>query len=664
VIVPDFRVSESSETTATDLSDSGKSAEDRKEEEKEETERKEESKESQVGSSKKRSYSEVSERSRPYGKRKTALLADALIKAGAIMERPKPKKTATSSKRKAGEGFVSPEGRKKERNDPEEEGKPEEDAEDMGESINMLVGDDERQWLTSEEEEEEEEKKGEKEERKTQEVEVDEKEEQPEVESGEIIEVYATKNPPRPRLASKGAAKVHIPSRVRELDRKYDEKGQEQVYVLTGERGEIRNKLEKGAHTVKKVIVFRRGEGPKESIVDVSTYICSEEEERIDRGYLRKELEEWREMARKGREEIRRLQRREGDTEELMKGLDWWKEQARIKENGIQALLASEKDSAARYHQTLQDLQGWKEAANHAKADLRKKKEEEDQMLQEIDQWKNEAKESRIDAERKAREKQEIEIDWKKILHENERLKGEARNLESNMAEIQSEVKRLRAANGDLLRAKDRLQEEINKGKKREAKGVEEERKGRENSEDQGRGMATERRINVLEKQMEEVQDMKRRIQILEEKEMQREGKGTKSEERKPERNLQVVFELRNPLQTPIPDKKSKLCCTGTVSAENIRRINNALDARRYVVVANRALTQRGIALHVNGERTFHAGQAEYKIQLIQRSQAEGGPAVRPGSLKRLGETRGNFGQRDLEQVIIPVDIDGGWLSM
>jgi hypothetical protein len=163
---------------------------------------------------------------------------------------------------------------------------------------------------------------------------------------------------------------------------------------------------------------------------------------------------------------------------------------------------------------------------------------------------------------------------------------------------------------------------------------------------------------------MEEVQDMKQRIQILEEKEMQREDKGTKLEERKPEGNLQVVFELRNPLQTPTPDKKSKLCCTGTVSAENTRRINNALDARRYVVVANRALTQRGIALHVNGERTFHAGQAEYKIQLIQRSQAEGGPAIRPGSLKRLGETRGNFGQRDLEQVIIPVDIDGGWLSM
>jgi hypothetical protein len=390
IIVPDFRVSESSETTATDLSDNGKSAEDRKEEEKEEAGRKEESKESQISSSKKRSYSDVSERSRTYGKRKTALLADALIKAGSIMERPKPKKTTAPSKRKAGEEFVSPEGRKKERNDPEEEGKPEGDAEDMGESINMLVGDDERQWLTSEEEEEEEDKREEKEERKAQEVEVNEKEERPEIEVEEVVEVYATKNPPRPKLMSKRAAKVHIPGRVREIDRRYDEKGQEQVFVLTGERGEIRNMLEEGAHTVKKVIVFQRGKNPKESIVNVSTYICSEEEERSQEVHKIEEErkdreEEWKEMAQKRREEIRKLQRREGDMEGLMKDLDWWKEQARIKENGIQALLASEKDSTARHNQTLQDLKGWKEAANHAKADLRKKKEEEDQMLREID---------------------------------------------------------------------------------------------------------------------------------------------------------------------------------------------------------------------------------------------------------------------------------------
>jgi hypothetical protein len=98
-------------------------------------------------------------------------------------------------------------------------------------------------------------------------------------------------------------------------------------------------------------------------------------------------------------------------------------------------------------------------------------------------------------------------------LHENRRLEDEARNIKNDMAEIQNEVKKLRAANGDLLRKKDRLQEEINNGKKREAKGVEGERKGQEDSEDQDRGIETERRMCLLEKQMEEVQDMKQRIQ-------------------------------------------------------------------------------------------------------------------------------------------------------
>jgi hypothetical protein len=59
------------------------------------------------------------------------------------------------------------------------------------------------------------------------------------------------------------------------------------------------------------------------------------------------------------------------------------------------------------------------------------------------------------------------------------------------------------------------------------------------------------------------------------------------------EKRLQVVFELRNPMQAPVADKKKKLMCIGRVNAENARRINNILAGNKcQAVVANQSLSR------------------------------------------------------------------------
>jgi hypothetical protein len=102
-----------------------------------------------------------------------------------------------------------------------------------------------------------------------------------EEEKGEIIEI---------RTVIK-KAKVHIPSIVRELECKKDEKGQEEIYLLAGEKEEVKHKLENGAHTVKKVIIFKRNRDQKESIVDVRTYLQEEREEGYTEVYKKIEKE-------------------------------------------------------------------------------------------------------------------------------------------------------------------------------------------------------------------------------------------------------------------------------------------------------------------------------------------------------------------------------------
>jgi hypothetical protein len=131
------------------------------------------------------------------------------------------------------------------------------------------------------------------------------------------------------------------------------------------------------------------------------------------------------------------------------------------------------------------------------------------------------------------------------------------------------------------------------------------------------------------------------------------------------EKKLQVVFELRNPLQTPVADKKKKLICIGRVSAENTRRINNILAGNKsQTVAANQSLTKRKIALHVNGGRVFEVGAPAYELQLIQKPLADGESVVRPGFLKKLGEVRRTYSLGDVEEVVIPVDVENGWVAV
>jgi hypothetical protein len=131
------------------------------------------------------------------------------------------------------------------------------------------------------------------------------------------------------------------------------------------------------------------------------------------------------------------------------------------------------------------------------------------------------------------------------------------------------------------------------------------------------------------------------------------------------EGKLQVVFELRNPMQTPVADKKKKLMCIGRVSAENTRRINNILAGnKQQVVVANPSLAKRKIALHINGGRVFEGGAPAYELQLIQKPLADGDPVVRPGFLKKLGGVRRTSLSSEVEEAVIPVDVEDGWVAV
>jgi hypothetical protein len=104
-----------------------------------------------------------------------------------------------------------------------------------------MIEEEEREWLENGEEEEEGSELGEKEPRR-------EKTPGSEAEEGEIVEV---------RTVIK-KAKVYIPSHVRKVERKKDEKEREVVYLLAREKEELKRKLESGALTVKKVVKFHR----------------------------------------------------------------------------------------------------------------------------------------------------------------------------------------------------------------------------------------------------------------------------------------------------------------------------------------------------------------------------------------------------------------------
>jgi hypothetical protein len=118
-------------------------------------------------------------------------------------------------------------------------------------------------------------------------------------------------------------------------------------------------------------------------------------------------------------------------------------------------------------------------------------------------------------------------------------------------------------------------------------------------------------------------------------------------------------------MQTPVADKKKKLMCIGRVSAENTRRINNILAGnKQQVVVANQSLARRKIALHVNGGRVFEVGAPAYELQLIQKPLAEGDLVVRPEFLKKLGGVRRTSLSSDIEEAVIPVDVEDGWVAV
>jgi hypothetical protein len=225
--------------------------------------------------------------------------------------------------------------------------------------------------------------------------------------------------------------------------------------------------------------------------------------------------------------------------------------------------------------------------------------------------------------------------------------------------------KRLRFANCELLQKVGKIQDEL-----KNCRNIA--RKENDNKEEKVEKTASEtgtqelqyllKRVEVLEKKVATIEELsvetgqirkekeegtENRKEKKEEDEISTKGRMNKEEKGKKEgqtgeieggRKLQVVFELRNPMQTPVADKKKKLMCIGRVSAENTRRINNVLAGnKQQVVVANLSLARQKIALHINGGRVFEGGAPAYEVQLIQKPLADGDPVVRPGFLKKLG---------------------------
>jgi Integrase zinc binding domain/Integrase core domain len=778
ILVPDEKDSSSSESTLRSNSDV--SSEQESQQEIEET-----SKESESGG---KSQSETSTRIRTYGKRKTALLADALIRAGARMEKMEAKRVKISAKRKAESEDSGSEGHKRKRGKEQEE-----EEEGMGEGINMMIEEEERNWLEGEKEIEKEEDKPDKGEVSA-----------PETEEGEIIEV---------RTVIK-KAKVHKPMFERELERKRDEKGQEEIYLLTGEREEIRQRLENGSHTVKKVIMFKRNKDQKESIVDVKTYLQGEKEEgdteiykkiksgveklifdkvdqtRVEEALmtvvnisadsgmtgldqirdvlvaglggeispseakkmeeemieikeksrkeeeerkkaekennkmkteikrLEEEVKEWKKTARKRKEDISSLEKEKKREEQLLCELEWWKGDAKKYEDDAKRLDLQLREENKQSEHLSEELMRWKKAVKKAQEELRRNREEEDELLRELDQWKNDAKKAGIELTKKQEALQEKERETNKLKAIKWKLEDTARREGSDAHEMQAELKQIRFINielsQDIVKLKSELKECKNAVRKESSKSTEETekmtmRRKEEKSETTKRGEDSQeenedtdtegnreiqrlaKRVEILEKKVEDIEELKREVKRIrgekgeEVKEEDKRGKkmkkdnGTRDKEEakgeeeeeggrsrmreiEREKKLQVVFELRNPMQTPVADKKKKLMCIRRVRAENVRRINNILAGnKQQAVVANQSLSRRKIALHVNGGRVFEVGVSSYELQLIQKPLTDEDSVVRPGFLKRLGEVRGtpHLGK---EEVFIPVDCEDDWV--
>jgi Reverse transcriptase (RNA-dependent DNA polymerase)/RNase H-like domain found in reverse transcriptase/Integrase core domain/Integrase zinc binding domain len=188
-------------------------------------------------------------------KRKSAVLAEALLKAGASMEKigmdPKSSDVGKRGKRKMSEAVTEPESKRKEAereegsdeeiesdlSDEEEIMVIEEPDEELGEEGNeqsvsgMSSGNLEYEDITSEEENDD---------------------------LVEVLAQYVRNRPTRKVVEVESYRDIRFPERVREVKVPDDEKGRVGIVLAEGDVRNIAEKIAKGATSVKKVIHFRK----------------------------------------------------------------------------------------------------------------------------------------------------------------------------------------------------------------------------------------------------------------------------------------------------------------------------------------------------------------------------------------------------------------------
>ncbi len=183
-----------------------------------------------------------------YRRRRTALLAEGLLKAGARMEGISERDKSTG-KRKAEAPLLRPESEKKEKKTTEEE-----EEEEMEDGVNLLVTEEDRRGLDGSEGKEEYEMISE--------------------EEDEIIELYSRQNKKTMRM----------PTRVKEMKREVDHKGRETIPVLEGETRKIALMIENGVKKVEKIVSFRVPDAS--DVIEVLSYMKVEKERALDHHYV------------------------------------------------------------------------------------------------------------------------------------------------------------------------------------------------------------------------------------------------------------------------------------------------------------------------------------------------------------------------------------------